>query len=74
MSNIEGRITLAIQAYKSGYFKSLRAVACLYDILYITLINRYHSTPSQCDSRSILRKLISIKEEVLIQYILNLNA
>ena len=74
MSNIEGRITLAIQAYKSGHFKSLRAVACLYDILYTTLTNRYHGTPSQRDSRSILRKLISTEEEVLIQCILDLDA
>ena len=48
-SNIKGRIALAIQVYNLGLFKNLCAAACLYNILYITLINRYQGILSRRD-------------------------
>ena len=73
-SNIEGRIALAIQAYNLDLFKSLCAAACLYNILYTTLINRYQGILSRRDTQLVTHKLISTEEEVLIQHFFSLDA
>ena len=72
-SNIEGRVILAITALKKGQVLSIRAAARAYAVPYESLRIRYHGTPSRRDSRSVLRKLTSTEEEVLIQRILDLD-
>jgi hypothetical protein len=39
----EGRISLALQAFLQGQFKSLRAAALAYDVPRVTLARRYRS-------------------------------
>jgi hypothetical protein len=64
-SYTEGRIELAIQAFKKGQFQSLQAAALTYDAP-ITTVQRRDSQPSN-------RKLSSAKEETLIQWILPMD-
>ncbi|PSN58598.1 hypothetical protein BS50DRAFT_116023 [Corynespora cassiicola Philippines] len=52
-STIEGKLSLAIQAYSSGQVKSLYAAARSYRVPYSSLYTRYHGTPS----RSALSKI-----------------
>jgi hypothetical protein len=37
MTNSEGRVELAFQAYQRGQFSSLRAAAWMYDVSHTTL-------------------------------------
>ncbi len=73
VSTTEGRLSLAIQAYKLGHFKSLRAVSRSYDVPLSTLSKRYHGIPSRRDTQPATRKLTSTEEEVLLQRILDLD-
>ena len=73
-SNLEGRLSLAIQAYKSSRVKSLCKAASQYNIPYVSLNTRFHGIPPRRDSRPVLCKLISIKEQVLTRCILDFDA
>ena len=44
MSQTEGRIALALQAYQQGQFSSIQAAARIYSILYTTLTQRLKGT------------------------------
>jgi helix-turn-helix, Psq domain len=66
----EGRIALAIEALKQGYFTSLKGAAKSYDVPYTTLRRRVHNCPARCDQRSPKCKLIAIEESTLVQWIL----
>ena len=72
-SQIEGRISLALNAFLKGQFKSLRAAAHSYDVSHHTLTNRYHGTLSRRESQPNSQKLTSTKEEILLQHILDLD-
>jgi hypothetical protein len=72
-SQTEGRISLALSIFSKGQFKSLRAAARSYDILHTTLTKRYRGIPSRHKSQPNSGKLTEIKEEVLLQRILDLN-
>ena len=63
---LEGRLSLAIQAYNSGRFKSLRAAARSYDVPHSTLATRHHSTSPRRDTRLSMCKLTSKQEEVVL--------
>jgi hypothetical protein len=39
----------------------------------MTLLNRYYGKPPRRDTKSPLRKLTDLEEEVLVRYILDLN-
>ena len=73
MSQTEGRITLALQAYQQGQFSSLRAAARVYDVLHTTLTRRYKGTALRSNSRSPYYKLTQTEETVLINWILSLD-
>ena len=73
MSQTEGRITLALQAYQQGQFSSLRAAARAYDVPYTTLTRRYKGTASRSNSRSPHYKLTQTEETALINWILSLD-
>jgi hypothetical protein len=66
----EGRITLALQAYKDGYFTSLRAAVEAYDILASTLRYRVKGGRARRGLRATNSKLLPIEEEALIKWIL----
>ena len=46
MSQNEGRIALALQAYRQGQFSSLQAAARIYDVSYTTLLWCDHGVTS----------------------------
>jgi hypothetical protein len=72
-SYTEGRIKLAVQAFKQGQFSNLRAAARSYDIPITTLKRRARGIQSRRDSQSHNRKLSSTKEEALLQWILSMD-
>ena len=73
MSNTEGRIVLALQAYRQGRISSLKGAARTYDIPYSSLRRRSLGTPSRPDFTSPNRKLTPIEETTLVQWILSLD-
>jgi hypothetical protein len=72
-SNTEGRIELAIQAFKKGRFQSLQAAALTYDAPITTVRRRARGILSRRDSQPSNRKLSSTEEETLIQWILSMD-
>ncbi len=72
-SSQEGRILLAIQAFKQGQFKSMRAAATSYDIPPDTFRRRVQGIPSRRDSMPNSIKLTPSEESAIVQYILDLD-
>jgi hypothetical protein len=73
MSQTEGRITLALQAYQQGRFSSLRAAARAYNVPHTTLTRRNHGTTYRANSTSPNLKLTQTEETALIEWILSLD-
>ena len=73
MSQIEGRIALALQAYQQGQISSLRAAARAYDVSYTSLYRRNQGTTSRSASISPNLKLTQTEESALIKWILSLD-
>ncbi len=73
-STQEGRILLAIQAFKLGQFKSIRAAAKAYDVPYTTLYHRIHRMTSRRDFTPNSQKLTPKEELAVIRYILDLDS
>jgi hypothetical protein len=69
----EGRIQLAIQAFKSRQFKSLSAAAAAYDVAYSTTRDRINGRPARVDSRAATTKLTTTEESALVQWILSMD-
>src|SRR5450432_827129 len=69
----EGRIALAIEALKQGYFTSLKAAARSYDVPYTTLYDRVHNRPARRDARPTNCKLTTTEELTLVQWILSMD-
>jgi len=69
----EGRIALASEALKQGYFTSLRAAARSYDVPYASLRRRVRNIPAQHDRRSPNCKLTATEELTLVQWILSMD-
>ena len=73
MAQNEGRIVLALQAYRRGQFLSLRAAARVYNIPNKTLTRRHNGTLSRADSTSTQLKLTQTEETTLVQWILDMD-
>ena len=69
----EGRMALALQAYKDGYFTSVRGAANAYDVPPSTLQSRVHGCLPRRDLRSVNLKLTATEETTLIQWILSMD-
>src|SRR5450432_3992596 len=69
----EGRIELAIQAIKQGYFSNSSAAAKAYDVPYSTLYDRLHNRPARRDARPSNCKLTATEELTLVQWILSMD-
>jgi hypothetical protein len=69
----EGRIALALQAFKRGQFSSVYATAKAYDIPESTLRGRVNGIDARRDSVPINRKLTPIEESTLIEWILSMD-
>jgi len=66
MTNTEGRVILAIQAYNKAQSRNLRAAARTYKALYSTVRRRVSEVLSRRDSTPINRKLTFVEEAILI--------
>jgi hypothetical protein len=69
----EGRIALAIQAFKQGHISSLRATAKAYDVPESTLRDRVKGIPARRDTVPNNRKLTTTEESTLIKLILSMD-
>jgi hypothetical protein len=69
----EGRLALALQAYKAGHFTSLRAAANAYDIPESTFRSRVKGIPSRHGLRPTNTKLLATEEAALIKWILSME-
>jgi hypothetical protein len=72
-SNQEGRVLLALQAYKRGQVSSLRKASVLYTVPFSSLQDRYRGRTTRENAQNHNRKLTSTEESVLIQWILSMN-
>jgi hypothetical protein len=63
----EGRMALALQAYKQGQFSSLRATASAYDVPESTLQSRVKGVSTRRDLEPINQKLSTTEELTLIE-------
>ena len=73
MTSKDSRMALALNAYKSGYFTSIRAAANTYDISECTLRARLRGRASRQEIRSVNLKLTDTEESTLIQWILSMS-
>ena len=62
----EGRMTLALQAYKGGHFTSVRGAADAYDVPESTLRARVNGRPARRGLRPTNLKLTATKELTLV--------
>src|SRR5450432_1052578 len=69
----EGRIALAIEALKQGYFNSLLGAAKSYDVPESTLRYRMKGNPARRDQRPPNCKLTATEESILVQWILSMD-
>jgi len=69
----EGRIVLALQAYTNGQFQSVRRAAAAYNVRHQQLSRRLHKIRFRQEVPPNSQKLSATEEQTIIQYILNLN-
>ena len=66
LASKEGRMALAMNTYKLGYFTSVREAADTYEVPESIFRTRLRGIPAQQEYRSVNLKLTSIEEETLI--------
>jgi len=74
MSQNEALVVLAIQAFKRGQFSSLYAACRSYKAPYTTAVNRVNGVPERRVSQPNGRKLTTLEEQTLEQWILAMVA
>ena len=72
-SKLEGRISLALQAYISNQISSLRATANVYDVPFETLRRRHLRVLSRKETTPNSRKFTINEEQVLLRKVLQLS-
>ena len=70
----EGRIQLALEAYRSNQFKSLRRAAEAYNVPNSTLAHRASGRNFRPQTTPNCRKLSLTEEHTIVQYILDLDS
>ncbi|KFY28445.1 hypothetical protein V491_00458 [Pseudogymnoascus sp. VKM F-3775] len=70
----EAQIILAIEAIQSSHKLSRRAAAKLYNVPESTLRARMNGVTPKADSRPVSQSLTEIEEDVVVQYILDLDS
>jgi hypothetical protein len=73
LSQVEGRIALAVQAFKQGQFAHLKTAAKAYDVPHSTLRRRINGQLPRRDIRPHNMKLTITEESTLVQWILDLD-
>nr|KMM67294.1 hypothetical protein CPAG_03629 [Coccidioides posadasii RMSCC 3488] len=69
---IEGRLELAISAFKNEEISSIREAACLFDVPRSTLAHQLKGRPAQVNLHTNSHKLTEPEENQLVQWILDL--
>ena len=70
----EANIQLAIQALDQGQFRTIRSAARAYSVCHKTLTRRLKGQPSRRDILANSRRLTNLEEEVVTQYITDLQS
>ncbi|KAL9563830.1 hypothetical protein ACKAV7_012072 [Fusarium commune] len=70
----EARILLALQALQNNPKLSLRRAATIYEIRFGTLRNRKMGMQSRCDWIPKSRKLSNLEEQIIVQFLLDLDS
>ncbi|KAL9566933.1 hypothetical protein ACKAV7_008702 [Fusarium commune] len=70
----EARILLALQALQNNPKLSLRRAATIYEIGFGTLRNRKMGMQSRCDWIPKSRKLSNLEEQIIVQFLLDLDS
>ena len=73
-TNQEGRIDLALQAFRNGQFRRLWHAADTFNVPYSTLKHRNRGRVYRPLAPPNSQKLTLTKEETVVRYILDLNA
>ena len=73
LAHKEGRIALALQAYRDGHFTGLREAANAYDILYSTFRYRVQEGRAKKGLRAVNAKLLVSEKKAFIKYILSID-
>ncbi|SCO91748.1 related to transposase [Fusarium oxysporum] len=73
-STAEARIILALEAYQADPKLSLRRAAFLYDVHFQTLHHRSQGRQARDDYIPSSRKLSDQEEQLIVEYILNLDS
>ena len=74
LSYKEGRIELALQAYISRQFKTLRGAAAAFSVRHQRLSDRLHGITNRRQTRPRIQKLTLIEEQTIVRYILKLDS
>jgi hypothetical protein len=72
-SNQEGKILLAIQAYKRGQISSIKKASTLYSVPFTILYDRLNSSITRENAQLQNRKLFLTEELTLVQWILSMD-
>ncbi|OBS15037.1 hypothetical protein FPOA_28863 [Fusarium poae] len=72
-SSNEARILLALQALQNDPKLSTRRAATIYNVYYRTLQRRHNGIQSRRDSIPNSRKLSDLEEQIIVQFILDLD-
>jgi hypothetical protein len=70
----EGRIELALQAYTSRQFQTLRRAAAAFGVRHQRLSDRLHGITNRRQAPPNRRKLTSTEEQTIVRYILDLDS
>jgi hypothetical protein len=70
----EGRLNLALQAYTTGQFKSLRRAAAAFNVTHQRLSNRLHGITPRAQTELNCQKLTATEKQTIIRYILDLDS
>jgi hypothetical protein len=70
-SNREGRVQLALSAYTTHQFQSLRRAAEAFNVPHATLTRRYNGIAYRPEGRNAQHKLTETEEQTIVQYILD---
>jgi hypothetical protein len=72
--NYKARMLLALQALQNNPNLSVRRAADIYKVDRMTLRRRQNGIKSQCDSIPKSRRLSDLEEQIIVQFILDLDS
>ena len=74
LSQQEGRINLALQAYTLGQFKSIRRAAAAFNVQHQRLSDRLNGIAFRPQIQPNCLKLTATEEQTIVRYILDLDS